>query len=313
MSAMNKSGKAHALAASLRLPNLPSVWSNTLTGVILGCFIIGKGELSHAFPALLASTCLYLAGNLLNDWIDRDWDRGHRPERALPRGLFEPVQYLSAAILLVVLGLAAAAVAGVAALIAATSLTACIVIYSWLHKRAAWAVIPMACCRGLLPLLGYAACVPGLEKLMWAAMPAALLFVYLVMLTLRARSESRTVEANRHAIPTTIGLLLPPLMLATFWFLPYFWSEALLACLAASTPYLLWMALTLTIFRKPIARQVSAMLAGIPLVDGLFLLPYVIMGNLLQDPCQPWHTAICFSWAAAFVLGRLLQRRVPAT
>jgi len=306
--------KPRALAATLRLPNLPSVWSNTLTGSILACLMFGTRHLGNACPALLAATCLYLAGNLLNDWIDREWDSRHRPERALPRGLFLPAHYLTAAVALVIIGLCAAALAGLPALGIAIGLTLCIVIYSWTHKRTAWSAIPMACCRGLLPLLGYWACSQELAilRLKWAVLPAALLFVYLIMLTLRARSESRGQTSIGHSSATAAGLLLPPLMLGVSWYFPHHWSEVLPICLAASAPYLVWTLMVLTIHRRPVSRQVSAMLAGIPLVDGLFLLPYFIMGHWLS-PHDPLSLAICFAWLAAFLLGRLLQRYVPAT
>jgi len=303
--------KARALAATLRLPNLPSVWSNTLTGAILAAVIFEAGELSHLPWALLAASCLYFAGNLFNDWADRAWDSSRRPERALPSGLFQPRQYLSMGMSLTVLGLAFAAWSSLAAFGVALALTAFIIIYTWCHKKSAWSVIPMALCRALLPVLGFTACASNLAKIRWAAAPGALLFVYLIMLSLRARSESKDQVPRHQSVITACGLMLPPIMLCAFWYLPHFWTDALLACVAASLPYLVWLALTLTIYRKPIGRQVSAMLAGIPLVDALFLLPYFIMGSMLTP--GPAGTALVFSWVLAFVTGRLLQRYVPAT
>lgn len=309
---MTQPGTARSLAASLRLPNVPSVWSNTLTGALLACLVFEGGKPIAGLWILGTATCLYLAGNLLNDWADRGWDAAHRPERALPRGLCPPGRYLAASILLLAAGIGSAAVTNQAALATAAILSAFILLYTWLHKRTAWSVIAMALCRACLPVLGFCACAQDTSKLKWALVPAGLLFVYLVMLSLRARSESRGEAAPLEASLTTAGLLAPPLMLGAFWYFPHHWSDALLACAAAALPYLLWMVLTLTIHRRPIPRQVCALLAGIPLVDGLFLLPYVIMGYI-PVPFDALGLALCFLWLAAFILGRLLQRFLAAT
>lgn len=309
---MTQPGTALSLAASLRLPNVPSVWSNTLTGALLALLVLEGGDPAAVLPILFAATCLYLAGNLLNDWADRDWDAEHRPERALPRGLCTPSLYLAGSILLLAAGMGAAAVTSLPALATAIFLSAFILLYTWLHKRTAWSVIPMALCRACLPVLGFCACAQDTSKLKWSLVPAGLLFVYLVMLSLRARSESRGEPGPLETSLTAVGLLAPPLMLGAFWYFPHHWSDALLACAAAALPYLLWMTLTLTIFRRPIPRQVCALLAGIPLVDGLFLLPYVVMGHI-PVPFDALGLALCFLWLAAFILGRLLQRFIPAT
>jgi hypothetical protein len=307
----NNFGKVRALAATLRLPNLPSVWSNTLSGAILALLIIDAQDLSKLPLALLIPTSLYFAGNLLNDWADRAWDARNRPERALPVGLFKPGQYLIAAILLIVVGLGTAITAGIPSLVTSACLTACILIYTWSHKKTAWSVIPMAACRALLPVLGYCVCTSEIDKLEWTALPAGLLFIYLILLTLRARAESTKHENRQQSILSSAAFVIPPVIVAAYWFFPHLWLDALLVCILSSIPYLVWMTLTLTRLRKPIPRQVSAMLAGIALIDGLFLLPYFIMG-FIHTP-NPLTTAVCFFWVLAFITGRLLQRYVSAT
>ncbi|MEO5716834.1 MAG: UbiA family prenyltransferase, partial [Luteolibacter sp.] len=103
---MNRSGKLHALFATARIANVPSVVSNVWLGVALGIAIntpMGEGQSgpgipwSHVILLMTAGICLYVGGNFLNDWMDRRWDSENRPERALPRGLFKPETYRNAA------------------------------------------------------------------------------------------------------------------------------------------------------------------------------------------------------------------------
>lgn len=303
--------KARALAASLRLPNLPSVWSNVLTGCVTACFIFEVGDPNRIPWALVASSCLYFSGNLLNDWVDLNWDKSHRPERALPAGLFSASHYLWSGMLLIGMGLGTAALCGPLAVLVALFLLCCILIYTRIHKHTAWSVIPMALCRASLPILGYCACASRPDRLLWIAFPAGLLFIHLVLLSLRARSESRSHHSIGLLHPSSLAFLLPPILVVTFWYFPHFWTDAMSVAALSSLPYLIWMCLALTRFRDPVSRQVSALLAGIPLVDALFLLPYALMGFLFV-PNTVW-LVVAMAWLPAFVVGRLLQRWVPAT
>ena len=308
---MTRPGRTRALAASLRLPNLPSVWSNTLTGVIFACLIQDHGNLALAPLALLTASCLYFAGNLFNDWADQAWDKEHRPERALPSGVFNPSQYLALGMLLCLIGLAAAAITSFTAMSVSAALTLFIVTYTWCHKRTALGVIPMALCRASLPLLGFSACAGSWHQAQWIVLPAGMLFCYLIMLSLRARAESKPNTSPLMTWLTGFGFLLPVAILATTPDSPITHMDGIKALFAATIPYGVWIALTLTIFRKPIPRQISALLAGIPLIDALFLTPYVLLGH--ADTNHPVAFWLLLAWAPAFITGRLLQRYVPAT
>ena len=80
-------------------------------------------------------------------------------------------------------------------------------------------------------------------------------------------------------------------------------------------PFAIWLALCLTKFRKPVPRFVSALLAGIPLIDFIAAAP--IAASLgapdLGIGKQPLLLATLIVPLAAFVLSRLLQRIAPAT
>ena len=69
-----------------RVSNLPTVWTNTLTGVVLA----GGNLSSMEVPSLIvAFTSFYTGGMFLNDAFDRDSDRHTRPDCPIPAGLIQ--------------------------------------------------------------------------------------------------------------------------------------------------------------------------------------------------------------------------------
>ena len=63
-----------------RISNLPTVWTNVLTGAVLAA---GVGEaLSGKLPLLLIALSLfYVGGMFLNDAFDAEFDAKNRPEQ----------------------------------------------------------------------------------------------------------------------------------------------------------------------------------------------------------------------------------------
>jgi 4-hydroxybenzoate polyprenyltransferase len=303
--------RLRSLAATLRLPNLPSVLSNTLSGMLFASALYEPGDLSYLPHALIAACCLYFSGNLFNDWADRSWDSIHRPERALPSGLFKPGRYLIGGVILTLTAWAVSAMASPAALLISIAITSFVILYTLLHKHSAWSVIPMALCRALLPVLGICATTIHWHRVEWLYVPSGMLFAYLIMLSLRARSESKASNGSKLTAITIIGFLIPPALLATQWCQSDFWMMGLGLSLIAAIPYLIWTGLSITRFRFPISRQVSALLAGIPLIDAMFLLPFVMLGHVFVN--SPQCPVLSWLWLPAFIAGRLLQRLVPAT
>jgi hypothetical protein len=287
-----------ALAATGRLANLPSLVSNISLGLILG--YPGLTQWSAAL-ALLAGGSLYLYGGFLNDWADRGWDTRHRPERALPSGLFTARAYLAVGLTFALLGLAAAALTGLAALTIAAGIAASIGIYTWLHKKSAWSVVPMGLCRGMLPALGLAATgVPG----MW---PAALiagggLMAHVAGISWLARGESRPAPAAMYVKSPWFFTCCIFLMSAAGLF---HLQLSPFDCLIALAPYVLWTGYSVTRRGLATATRVSLLLAGIPLVDWILLLPMFLAA---QAPSPAlWLPPLML------VAGRLAQRLTPAT
>lgn len=289
-----------SLATFLRLgrvSNLPTVWSNTLAAVALAGAWPPDARL---LPLLAATTLAYTGGMFLNDAFDREIDARERPERPIPSGEIGHVTVL--AIGFAMLALAVALVAGVAlgadgggwrAVIAALALAATIVLYDLHHKGNPFGPLVMGLCRALV----YAAV--GLALLETPSptllLGAAVLTCYLVGLTWTAKQErSESITSLWPLVP-----LVSPLVYGTV--------AATLGAQVALVPcalLALWLLAALRRVRRgnpgDVGRAVGSMIAGIALVDAIFLAAAVGLGPALLG-------------CAAFVLTLALQRRVPGT
>ena len=170
-----------------RAGNFPSVWSNVLAALVL------SAPLAGAWPTVVLLVLTFVAGSLayaggttLNDVFDAGFDRRHRPERAIPRGLIARSTAGWVGALQLAAGLGLFVCAG-ASPFAAAGLAATILLYDWLHKRWAGSVLLMAGCRVMLAVT--ISTLPG--HVMSRALVAWLvaLFIYIVVLSLLARRE----------------------------------------------------------------------------------------------------------------------------
>jgi 4-hydroxybenzoate polyprenyltransferase len=303
---MNREGKLYALLATARIANVPSVVSNLGVGVLLGSLDAGQ-NFSWPWVLMLAAVLFYVGGNFLNDWADRDWDVRHRPERALPRCLFSAKGYLLTAVGCFGIGLVICGFCGWRAMVISLLLVGLIVLYTKVHKTTVWGVIPMGLCRACLPLLGYVGMRGGIAAPM--LFPAAGLFVYIVALSLSARWEARAEAEGKQQMSRTLLIaagLLPALL--PIMVMP-------VAGWVGMVAFFLWVGLCLTRYRSPIPAHVSALLAGIPLVDWVTLFPMALIWMRLDrvEPFDPMFSIALFLPPFAFVLGRVLQRIAPAT
>ena len=304
---MNKEGKLYALLATARIANVPSVVSNLGVGVLLGSLGTG-GDFSWPWALTLAAVLFYVSGNFLNDWADREWDIVNRPERALPRGLFGPHHYLGFACAGIAVGMILAAIYGWRAVIVSAALLGFIVLYTKVHKQAAWSVIPMGLCRACLPALGYVGVRGGIGGSM--LFPAAALLLYIIALSLSARWESKAEVPEGKKLLSRMLLLAAGVVAAL---LPMMVMP--LVGWIGMVAFFMWMLLCVTKYRSPVPAHVSALLAGIPLVDWVTLLPMALIWMHLErvKAFDPMFSVAVFLPPAAFLLGRVLQRVAPAT
>lgn len=304
---MREDSKIHALLATARIANVPSVLSNLGVGVFLGVYE-GGIEFSWPWGLMVAAVLFYISGNFLNDWMDREWDKEKRPERALPRGMFVATAYLTTALTGMGIGLVISAFYGWLAFMVAGVLVGLIVLYTKVHKKAGWSVIPMGLCRACLPILGYVGMCGDLTAPM--IFPALGLLVYVIALSLSARWEAR---GN---LPVSEKWIARGLLFGAGFFavIPLVLIPSNVTFIGL-IPFAAWMVVSMTIYQSPVSAHVSALLAGIPLIDWITLLPMAIMSLELDlvESHEPIYLISLLLPPCCFVLGRLLQKVAPAT
>lgn len=223
-----------------RAGNFPSVASNVLAALVLSS-VAADGPMRWPPPgvlalAIVAGCLMYAGGATFNDVADAEFDRRHRRERAIPRGLVDRSTAAWVAGLEMAAGIGLLVTLG-AAIGWALALAVTILLYDWIHKRWIGSVALMAGCRVLLAIT--VASLPG-----HGASPAfggwvTALFVYIVTLSLIARWEYRAASGVG-ATPATarlgraVGRLLAfiPAIDAIALLLAGAWVPAL-ACAAA--------------------------------------------------------------------------------
>ncbi len=251
-----------------RVSNLPTVWTNTLAGVVLaGGTVSGSGF----GVMLLAFSLFYVGGMFLNDAFDAKFDATTRPERPIPRGVVSAAQVyrwgfamMGAGIaLLGWVGFGFAPRAGAAPALAGLALAATITLYDWNHKGFVFSPVVMGLCR-VLVLVGAGLCVnttPG--PALWVA--AALMLCYLIGLTYVAKQENLGRVEN----------LWPLIFLAA----PVAYGAWLMTQNLSVVPFWLvfcgWMGVALWLLRRrakgDIPRAVVSLIAGISLLDAMLI------------------------------------------
>ena len=310
-----------------RVSNLPTVWSNCLAGWLLA----GGGEWSRFALLGGGASLLYIGGMFLNDACDVRFDTAHRQERPIPSGAISAraVWLWSAALLLG--GGVMLALLGFTTALIALGLVLCIVAYDLVHKRTVLAPFLMAGCRFLLYLVAGSAALGGINaKLLWCA---GALAAYIVGLSFIACKEAQNVKPNLLVLPLFIAPLITGHLGLTFqnkiavgligvgyvgwviWSLSHLRSGAGfkpadagilpanqipgLEARPADTDVCPTTCRPRPDTSRAIGRTVSALLAGIVLVDML-----AVQGGGGMMP---------LAFLALFASALILQRTIPAT
>ena len=175
----------HHLLTLARVPNLPTVWSNVLMAWVLA----GSQGWLDLLAVLLGGTLLYAGGCTLNDACDARWDRAHKPDRIIPSGAMTESAVRTLGLAEMGGGLALFLFAGPVTWFLPAALVLAILLYDIRHKETPWSVIVMGACRALLVLS--AAGAAGDWQRWQVLTAAAMLWIYIIMLSLLARRESR--------------------------------------------------------------------------------------------------------------------------
>lgn len=280
-----------------RVSNLPTVWTNVLAGWTLAGGLVPDARL---LAVILATSCLYVAGMYFNDVFDARIDAIERPERPIPAGVVAAREVAAWGAALLAAGLVALLGVGFAAEPfdarppgLGVALALAILWYDWRHKRDPLSPVWMGVCRALVYLVAGATVVRAVTADLGAA--ALILLCYLVGLTYIAKQETLSRVHN-------------------LWPLVFLAAPLLAAVSAPGTDARTWTALAAFVLwtlyalaflyrrrRGDIARAVGALLAGISLVDALFL-------------ARAGATWLLLAFAfAGFALTLVWQRRVPGT
>ena len=280
-----------------RVSNLPTVWSNVLTGAALAGAATADARL---LILVVAASLFYVGGMFLNDAFDHVFDARARPERPIPAGLVSPAQVHAFGFGMLACGLALLAWAGYGfapfaqwrPLAAGFALAAAIVYYNWHHKNNPLSPLIMGVCRMLVYVtaaMAVAAAVPGP-----VGIAAVVLLCYLIGLTYAAKKEHLGRLDNAWplaflAVPLVYGVYLATSQPTAVWPL------ALLALWAA---YAVWLLRR----RKPgdVPRAVISLIAGMSVLDAMLL-------------TGAGHVMFAWLALAAFVLTLALQRWITGT
>jgi 4-hydroxybenzoate polyprenyltransferase len=206
---------ALAYAQLVRLPNVFTAMAD-----IGMAALVARALPAHAGAVvllLLASSCLYCAGMVWNDYFDLEQDKRERPFRPLPSGRVTPRAAAALGSALLAAGVAFAALAGLLGegfrpvpVILAVLLVVSILLYDGVLKRTGAGPVAMGTCRFLNVLLGLSA-VPGATGPAEVLL-AAVVGLYIVGVTWFARTEA--VASDSWALTGAAAVLFTALVLA---------------------------------------------------------------------------------------------------
>lgn len=282
-----------------RTSNLPTVWSNMLAGGVLAGAAFGPGALALL---VVVGSAFYEGGMFLNDAFDAEIDARERPGRPIPsgqvtRGAVFGIGYglLGAGLALLLLGsLVGVTKPGILPLAAGAGTCLAVLAYNRWHKGHAWSPIVMGACRaGLYATAALAVSGKLAPSVLWGA---GALWLYIVGLTHVARFETGSTM-DRAWVG---GFVLAPLAVSASPIIEQKnWLGALCAVLSLG-----WsirsLGFALRGGKRQIPRAVVSLIAGVSLVDALFISLYgASFGVLAALGC--------------FLLTLKWQRKIPGT
>jgi hypothetical protein len=291
--------KLRTLLTLGRTSNLPTVWSNMLSGAVLSGGAFSGGTLA---VLLLCGFAFYEGGMFLNDAFDAEVDARERPNRPIPSGQASRGSVFAAGFLLLGVGLLLLAVApslhlarpGLGALLAGAATCAAVLFYNRWHKGYGWSPIVMGACRAGLYATAALTVSGTLGSV--ALIGAATLWLYIVGLTHIARFETGSVVDRTWVA----GFVLSPLVV-TAPAVVIQRSPLPALCFALLLGWSLRsMSFALRGGKGQIPRAVVSLIAGVSLVDALFI-------SLHGEPI------LVLAALAAFLLTLKWQRNIPGT
>lgn len=282
-----------------RTSNLPTVWSNMLSGAVLSGAVFGGGSLALL---LACGSAFYEGGMFLNDAFDAEIDARERPNRPIPSGQVSQNSVFALGFGMLAAGLGLLVVApflgltqpGFLPVLAGAGTCAAVLVYNRWHKGHAWSPIVMGACRAGL----YATAALSVSGQLGSVVliGAASLWLYIVGLTHIARFENGSAVQRAWVAAFVLSPLLAAAsaVVAQRAVLPALCFVLLLAWSLRS------MSFALRGGKGQIPRAVVSLIAGASLVDALFISlhgnPYFVLAAL-----------------GCFLLTLKWQRKIPGT
>jgi 4-hydroxybenzoate polyprenyltransferase len=204
-----------AYAQLVRLPNV----FTAIADILMAALAVGAltSDWLAVLLAILASSSLYCAGMVWNDFFDIEQDRRERPFRPLPSGRVSraSAQLVGVALLSVGLGCAvlvdvqAGRFPGLTSGLAVLLVAAILLYDAWL-KRTPFGPVAMGLCRFLNVLMGLSVAAGGIPS--WSLVLPAVVGLYIVGVTWFARTEAR--DSERAQLRFAAGVIAGALVLA---------------------------------------------------------------------------------------------------
>ncbi len=253
----------------LQLVRLPNIFT-AIADIIAGYLLVSHNHVHYIELAglIVATAAIYGGGCVYNDYCDLKIDAVERPFRPIPSGRVTPREAAFLAIVLFLIGLVAAALAGVQSFLAAVSLVILVYIYDRFSKNIFfWGSLNMAACRALNLLLGMSSINIVQMNFLF---PAVSLF-YVFFLTTLSKFEV-------NGRPQGFAWIAFPGIISVIGFIIFFVTKGILSKVA------LWYigAMSLCIlpflfqaFLHPrpetLGRAVKIMIISIPILDAVYV------------------------------------------
>lgn len=272
----------------VRISNAPTCVSNVLVGWTIGG---GTDTLWPLIFITIVVVAIYVAGMILNDVFDADWDRQYRADRPIVSGMIRRGTAGVFGVVLLLLATTSTLFLGPAVLTATCVLAGFVLVYDASHRFWPTAVIGMSMCRAMVYLVAalVAADAPSAFLLTWSMIAIG---IWTAGITLIARRES---TGNPLRWPV---LLLPLAFMSAAAVGVENWPLASITGLLLILQ-ILWI-ITCLIRPSGIVPAVLGSIAGLSLLDAFIL-------GLLGAPLASTIAVLCFATVT------IVHRPLPGT
>ena len=253
-----------------RVSNLPTVWTNTLAGILVAG---GSWQNARIAIVIVAMSLFYEGGMFLNDYFDREIDARERPERPIPSFEISPGTVAAIGAGLIAGGLVLLAFLGLKAWGLGLLLAAFIVAYDRHHKGNPFAPLLMGMCRALVYVIAAMALVGTLSGPLFIA--AVALLAYVAGISYAAWQE----RLDRPGNLWPLALLVVPLLAAASALQQGPIAIAIYLCLAGAVGWAVYLLVARPAGSVP--RAVGLLIAAVSLVDAAFIASVGAMGPAL--------------------------------